>query len=100
MPDTITQLTNLQRLCLNTPFAPKRGLPPGFGALPLASLTLWGGQLGGDHATDELAGLKDLEVSSAGSWNLKTMCRNLCAVSIAAFTGLRLDGDPAFMMQG
>jgi len=62
MPDGITKLARLETLDLNTPFAPKRRLPDGFGALPLSRLTLWGGNLGDDTALDELAGLKDLEV--------------------------------------
>jgi hypothetical protein len=67
MPDGITALTSLRSLSLSAPFAPRRGLPPGFGALPLANLTLWQGDLSGAAATQELQGLTGLEVTvSAG----------------------------------
>jgi hypothetical protein len=63
MPDGITALTALETLCLSAPFAPRRGLPPGFGGLPLRALTLWEGDLSGADATKELQGLTGLEVS-------------------------------------
>lgn len=62
MPDEITALTALETLCLSAPFAPRRGLPPGFGGLPLRSLTLWEGDLSGEGSTKELQGLTGLEV--------------------------------------
>lgn len=64
MPDGITALTALETLCLSAPFAPRRGLPPGFGGLPLRGLTLWEGDLSGADAAKELAGLTGLEVTS------------------------------------
>jgi hypothetical protein len=62
MPDGITALTALETLCLSVPFAPRRGLPPGFGGLPLQGLTLWEGDLSGEGATKELQGLTGLDV--------------------------------------
>ncbi len=62
MPDGITKLTTLQHLALNAPFVPRGRLPPGFGALPLTTLTLWGAHLPDDRALRELTGLTKLEV--------------------------------------
>ena len=64
MPEGITALSNLRSLTLDAPFSPLGALPPGFGALPLVSLTLWDADFSDAAATAELEGLTGLEVSA------------------------------------
>ena len=63
MPEGITTLTNLTSLNLHAPFSRWDALPPGFGTLPLVSLTLWHASFTGATATQELEGLTSLEVN-------------------------------------
>jgi hypothetical protein len=64
MPEGITALTNLTSLNLRAPFSCFGALPPGFGALPLVSLTLWHASLMDPGAAQELEGLTGLEVNA------------------------------------
>lgn len=63
MPEGITALTKLTSLNLRAPFSCFGALPPGFGALPLVSLTLWDAEFSDAAATQELEGLTGLEVN-------------------------------------
>ena len=63
MPEGITALTDLSSLTLHAPFSRWGALPPGFGALPLVSLTLWDADFSDAATTQELEGLTGLKVN-------------------------------------